>query len=191
MNNKRFVRRNEKVNFMEVAKGEFNRMKFFTAMGEEKNPMEYSRQYVDEAYERVDVVGISSGVSFSMDQRTNDEVHEIIVDIFENEKLGDDATVTILSVDFTKPIELTEDGTAYKAKKRDFSVIPGSEGGEAEVYSYEGTLRAKGATIDGFAIFDSDAPIDELETCTFQEEVYGDGNGDGNGEGNSEGPPEG
>ena len=170
MSDKRFVRRNEKVNFMEVANGEFNRMKFFTAMGEEKNPMEYSRQYVDEAYERVDVVGISSGVSFSMDQRTNDEVHEIIVDIFEKEKLGDDATVTILSVDFTKPIELTEGGVAYKAKKRDFSVIPGSEGGEAEVYSYEGTFRAKGATIDGIAVFDSDAPTDELETCTFQEE---------------------
>lgn len=169
MSNKRFVRRNEKVNFMEVNKGEFSRMKFFTAMGEEKNPMEYSRQYVDEAYERVDVVGISSGVSFSMDQRTNDEVHEIIVDIFENEKLGDDATVTILSVDFTKPVELDE-GVAYKAKKRDFSVIPGSEGGEAEVYSYEGTFRAKGATVDGIAIFDNDAPTDELEKCIFQEE---------------------
>lgn len=171
MNKKRFIRRNEKVNFMEVATGEFNRMKFFTSMGEEKNPMEYNRQYVDESYERVDVVGISSGVSFSMDQRTNDELHEIIVDIFENEKLGDDATVTILSVDFTKSVELTEDGAAYKAKKRDFSVIPGSEGGEAEVYSYEGTFRAKGATIDGFAIFDSNEPVDELETCAFQEEV--------------------
>lgn len=171
MNKKRFVRRNEKVNFMEVTTGEFNRMKFFTAMGEEKNPMEYSRQYVDEAYERVDVVGISSGVSFSMDQRTNDEVHEIIVDIFENEKLGDDATVTILSIDFTKSIDIDSAVTAYKAKKRDFSVIPGSEGGEAEVYSYEGTLRAKGATIDGFAVFDSNEPVDELETCTFQEEV--------------------
>lgn len=168
MSEKRFVRRSERVNFMQTDEDTYSRMKFFTAMSEEKNPIEYSRQYVDEAYERVDVVGISTGVSFSMDGRTNDEVHKIVIDIFEKEKLGDDASVTILSVDFTKEVEDVEGGVGYEAKKREFSVIPESEGGDAEVYSYEGSLRAKGTTVKGVAIFAEDTPIGNLEECSFE-----------------------
>ena len=169
MEKQRFVRRSEKVNFMKTGENAYNRMKFFTAMEEEKNPLEYSRQYVDESFERVDVTGISSGVSFSMDERTNDPVHDVIVDIFENEKLGSDATITILSVNFTKevPVEEGEEGVAYEAKERVFSLIPESEGGEAEVYTYSGTLRAQGSTKQGTAVFAKDAPADQLDECTF------------------------
>lgn len=169
METQRFVRRSEKVNFMKTSDDTYNRMKFFTAMEEEKNPLEYSRQYVDESFERVDVTGISSGVSFSMDERTNDPVHEVIVDIFENEKLGSDATVTILSVNFTKevPVEEGDSGVAYEAKERVFSLIPESEGGESEVYTYSGTLRAQGSTKHGIAVFAEEAPTDQLEECTF------------------------
>lgn len=171
MAERRFVRRDEKVSFMDIGDGVYRRMKFFTAMGEDKNPIEHTRRYTDESFERVDVVGISAGISFSMDQRLGDPVHEIIVDIFDNEKLGDDASIRILSVDFTKPIESEDLTIGYAAKRRDFSLIPGSEGGDAEAYSYEGSLRVKGETDNGEAVFTLDAPIGHLEECSFVEGV--------------------
>lgn len=168
MSNERIVRRNEKVSFMDIGNGEFKRMKYFTAFEEEKNSEEYSRKYTDESFERVDVVGISSGVSFTLDQRLNDPVHEVIVDIFDKDKLGEDSIVTIVSVDFTKELETEGPGKTFEAKKRTFSLIPGSEGGQAEAYSYSGTLRTQSETEYGVAIFTEDKPNSQLENCTFE-----------------------
>lgn len=169
MSNRRFVRRSEKVNFMELEDGSFARMKNFTSMGEDKNAEEYSRVYVDEDFETVDVTGISTGVSFSMDQSINDPVHEVIVSIFDEEKLGSDSSVTIVSVDFTQKIVDELEGVAYKAKRREFSLIPESEGTEDQAYSYDGTFRVKGVTEHGKAIFEVDKPISLLnEFETFE-----------------------
>lgn len=163
---KRFVRRSEKVNFLKVDT-EYVRMKNFKSMGSEKNPIEYTRQYIDEPFEVTDIVGLSPSIAWEMDQRLNDPAHELIVDIIDNEKLGDDASVTILSVDFTKPVGT--DGTEFEAKERNFSLIAGSEGGELEAYTYDGTFRAKGSTVSGVATFATAGPINELESCTFTE----------------------
>lgn len=175
MAQQKFIRRSQKVNFMKIAEGGFARMKFFTAMAEDKNATEYSRKYVDENFERVDVTGISSSVSFAMDERSNDDVHDVIVDIFENERLGDDATVEILSVNFSRPVDGETESLVYEAKLRSFNVIPDSEGGDAEVYSYSGTLRAQGQTKVGYAIFADAGNTESLEKCTFVTELEPEG----------------
>lgn len=87
------------------------------------------------------MVGISAAIEFGFDQYRNDTVHEFVVDIIDNEKIGTDATITILVVDFTKP------GTAegeFKAQKRDYSIIPNTEGGSLDAYTYEGSFKVKG-----------------------------------------------
>lgn len=142
-----FVKRQDKVMFMEGLSEEFNRMKGFTALSTNKNPVEYTRQYVDEDFETTDVVAISTSIDFEYDQRKDDVVHEKLIDIIDNEKLGNDALVDILQVDLTTD---TGDGEVT-ATKRTFSVIPGTEGEDINAYTYSGTFRVKGERVEGTA----------------------------------------
>ena len=154
-----FTPRSKKVAFMEAEAGTFNRMKGFTALSTNKNPKEYTRQYVDEPFETTDVVAISTSMDFAFDQMQGDPVHEKIVGIIDGEKIGDDAVVKILNVD------LTAKGGAegsFKASQRDFVVVPGTEGDNIDAYTYGGTLRVKGAKVEGEA-----TTTDEWQTCTF------------------------
>ncbi len=154
-----FAKRADKVMFMEV-QDKFNRMKGFTSLSTNKNPKEYTRQYVDEMFETTDVVAISTSTDFNMDYRTGDPVHQKMVDIIDNERIGDDAVVTLLLVDFT------QEGTtpdSFKAVKREFALIPGTEGDSLDAYTYGGTFKVKGPRIEGEA-----TSADDFEkTCTF------------------------
>lgn len=136
---KRLVQRSDKVAFAEV-EDVFYRMEGFTTLSTSKNPKEYTRQYVDQLFETTDVVGISAAIEFGFDQFRNDKVHEFVVDIIDNEKIGTDATITILVVDFTSPG--TTEGE-FKAQKRDYSIIPNTEGGSLDAYTYEGSFKVK------------------------------------------------
>lgn len=157
-----FTPRSSKVAFMEVENGTFYRMKGFTALSTNRNPKEYTRQYVDEPFETTDVVAISTSMEFTFDQMQNDPVHEKMVDIIDGEKIGDDAVVTIVVVDFTRQGATTG---SYKAVKRDFVLIPGTEGDSVDAYTYSGTLRAKGEKVEGEA-----TSTDGWKTCTFTPE---------------------
>lgn len=156
----KFVKRADKVTYLKVGENEYHRMKGFSALTTNFNPEEYSRQYVDESFETTDVVAISRSLDFEMDQRKNDPVHEIMVDIIENEKLGDDAVVTLLSVDFTEEVE-----GGFKAVKRDFSVIPESGGDGTEFYKYSGTFNVKGEPAEGYATSEDEFKV----SCEFHE----------------------
>lgn len=156
-----FVKRTDKVMFMEDTEDTFNRMKGFTSLATNKNPKEYTRQYVDDDFETTDVVAISVSTDFTFDQKANDEVHTQMVDIIDNEKIGDDAIVNLLQVDFTQA------GTgldSFVAIKRTFVVVPGSEGGSNDAYTYSGTFKVKGDKIVGEA-----TTTDGWKTCTFTE----------------------
>lgn len=123
----------------------FYRMRGFTEMSISKNSTEYSRQYIDEDGEQTDVTGYSPSMSFQFDTYTGNKVHEDIADIFDNELTGLDAVRTILLVD------MTSTGTTEGAKtaiKREYAVIPDSEGGSTDAYTYGGTLKVKGAKED-------------------------------------------
>ena len=159
------VKRSDKVAFFGVA-GEgstvtYHRMKGFTDISISRNPKEYSRQYVDEDYERTDIVGYATSMSYGFDQHVGDAVHEDIANIHDSELLGADAVRSIVIVDFTQESET--DG-AFLARKRDFAVIPDSEGDSMDAYTCSGTLKTAGDTIVGTA-----TSADEWETCTFAE----------------------
>lgn len=157
-----FTPRNKKVAFLGGEADTFNRMKGFTALSTNKNPKEYTRQYVDEAFETTDVVAISTSMDFTFDQMQDDPVHTKLVGIIDGEKIGDEAIVTILSVDFTQPG--TTEGS-FKAVKRDFVVVPGTEGDNIDAYTYSGTFKVKGDRIEGEA-----TTTDDWQTCTFVED---------------------
>lgn len=154
----KLVIRSRKVTFMETGIDEFTRMKGFTNMATNKNPEEYSRKYVDEDFETTDVVGMSTSIEYEFDLFEDNPVHKTLVDISDKEKLGDDAVVDIVVVDFTE-----EDLVGgYKAVKRAFAVVPESDGDGTEAYTYGGNFKVKGERIEGVATSD-----DDWQTCIF------------------------
>lgn len=110
------------------------RMKFFTELSMSKNPEEYERKYVDEATKRTDIVAYAPSVGYAFDKHRNDPVLNDIIDITDSEKLGADAVRVIAWID-------TDTGKGYQ---REYSVVPDSEGGDENAYTYSGTLKACG-----------------------------------------------
>lgn len=159
MPEERIVKRSEKLAFMDVGTegtASFKRMKGFTSLPTSKSPKEYTRQYVDEAFERVDVTGIASQVDFAFDQMAGNDVHAKLVDIIDNEKILDEAQVTILRIDMSG-------GTSpYPAFTRTYSVIPGTEGDSFDAYTYAGSFKVNGERTVGTATLAADG-----QTATF------------------------
>lgn len=155
------VKRHEKVAFMQdkTTETKFNRMKGFTSLSSASNPKEYSRKYVDETFDTTDVVGYSPSKDFAFDQLKGDPVHEDVVAIIEGEVLGAAAHKRILVVDMTSPG--TPEGT-FKAKARDFVIVGGSHGDNADAYTYSGTMKVVSKLITGTA-----ATTDDWATCSF------------------------
>ena len=132
----------------------YHRMKGFDEISTSKNPREYSRQYVDEEFEQTDVVGYNPSITFGFDRFKGDAVHDDIIGIFNEEKVGADAIRPIVMVDMT--------GEEKTAICREFAVVAESEGNGLEAYKYSGTLRVKGEKVFGSANSD-----DDWQTCTF------------------------
>lgn len=128
------------------------RMKFFTQFSHSKNPQEYNRKYVDEANQRNDVTGYNPQFDYAFDRTSGDTVLEDILKITNGEMTGEDAVRTVVLVD-------TATGEAVK---RDYAVIPGSEGDDANVYTHSGSLKAHGEKTSGTA-----ASTDNWQTVTF------------------------
>ena len=134
---KMLVGRHKRVAFMDAdGSGKtFTRMTGFTSLSDGKNSTEYSRQYVDEASERSDVVGYAPAIDYEFDRYTNDPVHEKIAAITDDEILGTEAQVDIVVVDL---FEQKTSETTCTARKRTWSVIPDTEGDgtDALIYSF-------------------------------------------------------
>ena len=134
----------------------WTRMKGFTNLAKSKNPIEYSRQYVDEYFETTDAIGMSESMDFEMDQYTNDAVHTKIVAMFDDEKVGDDANLEIMVVDCSgigAGVGLNE----WPAIRRTYAVVADSEGDGTESYKYTGSFKAKTAVAKVTVIAASDA----------------------------------
>ncbi len=155
--------RSDKVAFMSVSGSEgttFSRMTGFTELSTSKNAKEYNRQYVDEKSERSDVVGYAPSMSYKFDREEDNAVHDVLVDIADSEKIGNDAHVRIVVVDLIS--DIGTDGN-FDAVCREFSVIPNSEGDSNDAYTYSGTLKACGDRIKGVA-----KTTDGWQTITFE-----------------------
>ncbi len=143
------VKRAQKVAFYEVMENgvaTYHRMSKFTDITTEKNPIEYSRQYIDEEFKQTAVVGYSTEISYSFDMHSENPVHLDIAEIHDKEITGTDAVRSIIVVDLSKEV----DG-GYKARKRSFSVIPNKEGDSTDAYTYSGSFSACGEIIEGVA----------------------------------------
>jgi len=158
------VKRSDKIAYMGV-KGDddsysYHRMKGFSAFSISKNPKQYKRQYIDETFEQTDIAGYSPSVSYTFDQYLGNPVHSEIIRISDGELIGTDAIVPIILVDMTKDVL----GGGKAAVKRDFTLVPDSEGSDLETYTYSGSLKVKSGKINGTA-----ATADNWETITFTE----------------------
>ena len=131
------------------------RMTKFSKFSPNKNAKEYNRQYVDEIAETSDVVGYAPAIDYSLDAHRNNPVHQHFQKVTDDEMIGDDATLDIISVDVTN-------GDAYKRK---WAIVPGAEGDSMNAYTYAGTLKAKGDAVHGTA-----TTSDNWQTCTFTED---------------------
>ncbi len=156
------TKRSDKVAFIGVTgtsgKVTYHRLTNFTEFSQSKNAIEYSRQYVDEDFERSDVVGYAPSIAYQFDYDGANEGHKVIVDITNNEKTGDEALVSIIVVNTTT---LGQEGAGV-AWHREFTVIPDSEGDDTNAYTYSGTLKANGAVSVGDA-----TSTDNWQTATF------------------------
>lgn len=158
---KMLVGRHKRVAFMDAdGSGKtFTRMTGFTSLSDGKNSTEYSRQYVDEASERSDVVGYAPAIDYEFDRYTNDPVHEKIAAITDDEILGTEAQVDIVVVDL---FEQKTSETTCTARKRTWSVIPDTEGDGTDALIYKGSFKAAGEITKGTA-----TTTDGWGTCTF------------------------
>ena len=151
------------VNFMGLTLNAetFNRMTGFTENGESLNSETYERRYVDEKTARKDVVGYAKEIAYGFDRFTNNEVHNKIAKVHELEQTG--VVVPIVTVNFN------EAGTAentFKARKRNYSIIPDGNGDGTEAYQYSGAFGANGEIVEGIA-----SSTDNWKTCTFTAET--------------------
>lgn len=140
----------------------YYRMKKFTQFSHSKNPIEYNRQYVDEPFQQTDVMGFSPSYDYAFDKHTNLEVQNDIIKITDGELLGDDAVRTIVIVN-------TSD-TSAPVYKRDYSIIPNSEGDNINVYTYSGSMKAKGEKAQVVAV-----TTDDYQTITVADLPTGTG----------------
>lgn len=158
MNDRKLVKRSDKVSFLGCLADDtetFNRMRGFTTLSGSKNPTEYSRRYVDEEFETTDVTGYSPSLDFGFDQYIGDPVHEEMVEILDEEKLGTEARRNIVTVDFSQ--EAGEG--SYKAVKREYAIIGDAEGDSMDAYTYSGTFRATGKRVVGTATVDETGAV--------------------------------
>ena len=151
----KLVNRYEKVAFYGVKDEDdnvvFHRMCGFTKMDTAKNPVEYSRRYIDESFEQTDVVAFSPSISFAFDRYNGNPVHDDIVNISDTEALGTDAVRSIVVADLSKL-----EGNICPAVKRDFSVITDTEGNTVEAYTLSGKFNTKGEKVFGTATLSED-----------------------------------
>lgn len=159
LNYANLVTRPKKLAFYQTPDGIYRRMEGFTDLSYSQNPKEYSRQYVDEEFERTDIVGYAPSISYSFDRYTGNKVLDDIVEITENEYIADLMKRKIVTVDLTSSVS----GTG-NAKMRDYAVIPDSNGDTTDCLTYSGNFKTKGALTDCIATSD-----DDWQTITVKE----------------------
>ena len=159
----RLVGRHKRLAFMKTGTGAesiYSRLSGFTAMSEGKEAKEYSRQYVDEATERTDVVGYATGIEYSFDRFTNNPAHEKIAQITDDEIVGPDAQVEVVTVDI---FEEDAQGNC-PARKRTYSIVPETTGDGTDALIYSGVFKAASEIVKGYC-----KTTDNWQTCTFTE----------------------
>lgn len=125
----------------------YTRMEGFTSLSTSKGAKEYSRQYVDEDFERTDITGYATSTSYTFDQYAGNPVLDDIIKIHEDELVGQDAVRSIIQVDMTTA-EKNGSACTAKGKLRTYAVIPDSDGDSTDCMTYSGTFKTRGEVQD-------------------------------------------
>lgn len=153
----KLVQRHEKVAYYGIEDNDgnviYHRMCGFTKMDTAKNPVEYTRRYIDESFEQTDVVAFSPSIAFAFDRYSDNPVHDDIITLSDNEILGTGAVRSIVVAD----VSTIDESGMVDAIKRDFSVMVESEGNSTDAYTLSGTMSTKGEKIFGKATISDDA----------------------------------
>jgi hypothetical protein len=155
--------RHEIVAFLGIKSGDtvvYKRMRDFEEMSTSRNAEKYEPKYVDEKNKRSMVTGYATSTSYKFDYDPENEVHEVIRDITINEKINTDAIVEIVTVNLAKPA--SEGGSDFEASRRKVSVVPNTDGDDANVMKYSGSFDACGELEKGTA-----STKDEWDTAEF------------------------
>lgn len=133
MPNEKLLKRADRLAFFKVGEA-YKRMTGFTNLAQSKNAKEYSRHYVDQISESTDVVGYAPAISYSFDRHENNDIHDAIALIHDQEKIGADAVVEIVVVDTNK--------SSDNAYSRKYSVIPNGNDDGTDALIYTGSFKA-------------------------------------------------
>ncbi len=155
----RFYKRSDVVNFMGLTANatEYVRMKGFTSAEDSTNVETDETKYVDEKNKRKRTTGYATEKSYEADRIVGNKIHDLLAEVQELEKT--DVNVPIVTVDFNKEGKTSD---SFKARRRLYSVIPDSSGGDENKYTISGTLGANGEIEEGEA-----TSTDNWKTCTF------------------------
>lgn len=157
------VGRHERVAYGNVgSEDKFFRMKGFTAADTKSETKTYDRKYIDEKTVRTDTTGVSSSIGYELDLYSDNYILEKIERVHHDELIGSDADITIVVVDFYRPIE--GKANTYQARKRKFTIVPDTAGGE-DAYTLKGEFKSKSELIKGEAVVAQDGL-----SCTFTPE---------------------
>ncbi len=147
-------RRSDMVNFMNTGTKQapvFTRMQGFTSGGKELNSKKYTRQYIDEDFERETTIGYSPNIPYTFDRIIGNAVHDKIVAVHEEELKGE--TCEILTVDMV----------TKEAWLREYDINPDNGGDGTDSYSYSGNFHANGAKTKGTATVASNGLTAEFD----------------------------
>ncbi len=155
----RFYKRSDVVNFMGLTADatKYIRMKGFTSAEDSTNVETDETKYVDEKNKRKRTTGYATEKTYEADRIVGNEIHDLLAEVQELEKT--DVNCPIVTVDFNKK---GTTANTYKARRRLYSVIPDSAGGDENKYTISGTLGANGEIEEGEA-----TSTDNWKTCTF------------------------
>ena len=154
------VGRHKRLSFAKVEET-YHRMTKFTSLSDSKSAIEYSRQYVDMATESTDVVGYAASIGYSYDRHTDTPVHEFMSKVADDEMMGEDAHIDIVTVDLFKPVADNEN--ECEARLRTYAIIPDGSGDGTDALIYTGNLKAVSVIEKGVA-----TTTDGWKTITFQ-----------------------
>lgn len=155
------ILQSDRVLFIEV-EGKGHRFQKMTNKEQGLNPSDEEYSYVDQATTDTEVQGYTPEISYDFNGDDEVKAQEPIINIYENELLGDKAVVTGIEV-FTKKTLVGYEGN-YKAYRRQFTVVPDTFGGDPGVMVYSGSLKAKGNKEWGYVTTE-----DNFQTVTFTE----------------------
>lgn len=159
-NTPELVGRYKRLSFAKIG-DTYHRMTKFTQISNQKSPIEYTRHYVDQSTESTDVVGYGTSKAFSFDRHTNTPVHDYIAGIIDDEKMGTEARIEIVTVDLFDESA----GGSCVARHREYSIVPDTDSDGTDALIYSGSFKAVSDIVKGTA-----TSTDDWMTCTFTEE---------------------